>query len=599
MRSIHVLLGSLLLASSLPAIAAAQVTLSLDEYRKLRARAQAPEVEPPPPPAPYALEVAELEIEAGTVSARLTQNLTFTVFADGWQRIPLGRSGSFTHTEWRGLEGRVEGGAAGSALVVRGRGRHSVRLESVLAMARDETSTRPAWRFELSAPPAATIRGRLRAAEGVEEATLAASQEPQVAALREEGTRVWSFVDLYGPERTLRFGLFGKRILPEKAQLPLRFDARAMTVATLTRTQLLVEAQIVAQVAQGRLSELQLEVPAGLEVVAVDGGVAGWQVQGEGAQRVLQVVPLEPVEKSIELKVRLRGRFTESFDSPLLMPRGSRRTSYLTKAVLQGDGLLDLVAPGSGRASTVVEREAFGQSSERRLLAVADPRQPPRWQVVWAEGTEVLAAQVDRLLIDAAVGAAGRAAYQVWAVVRNRGALTFELALPPGFELIDAARDGQLVAPGRDAAGAFSVPLASGEAAQVIHLRGVMPLALPAKSGDWALPLPSLSAPAAKVETRLVLPSGHDYELADPTRRQHLAAPPDVREQGDRRQAAARSNVIAQQVVSFLDSPSSQAAFFTCPAGYLSLSAGWSALSAMPAPLKLRVDLATEAASWF
>ena len=81
----------------------------------------------------------------------------------------------------------------------------------------------------------------------------------------------------------------------------------------------------------------------------------------------------------------------------------------------------------------------------------------------------MLAAQVDRLVVDAAVGEAGKASYQLWAQVRNRGAQQLTLTLPAGFELAAGSRDGTPVVPGADGS-ALAVPLLTQEAPQVVHL---------------------------------------------------------------------------------------------------------------------------------
>ena len=83
---------------------------------------------------------------------------------------------------------------------------------------------------------------------------------------------------------------------------------------------------------------------------------------------------------------------------------------------------------------------------------MADAARPPLWEAAWAERTEVLAAQVDRLLVDVAMGEAGKASYQLWAEVRNRGAQQLTLTLPAGFELAVGHRDGVTVVPGWPAA---------------------------------------------------------------------------------------------------------------------------------------------------
>ena len=79
----------------------------------------------------------------------------------------------------------------------------------------------------------------------------------------------------------------------------------------------------------------------------------------------------------------------------------------------------------------------------------------------------MLASQIDRLLVDVVIGEAGRASYQLWAEVRNRGAQQLTFAMPKGFELASARRDGAAVTPGTAAGGGLSVPLLTAEAAQV------------------------------------------------------------------------------------------------------------------------------------
>ena len=141
------------------AAGAQQVTLPLPQYEELRSRANPAAEEPPAPPAPYALESADFAIMAGATSARITQTLVLSIYADGWQRVPLGEAGSFTSARFGDLEGRVEVKDDGWALQVKGRGRHEVKLESVVPVRRDETAIRPAWSFKVRFPPAAVVRG--------------------------------------------------------------------------------------------------------------------------------------------------------------------------------------------------------------------------------------------------------------------------------------------------------------------------------------------------------------------------------------------------------------------------------------------------------
>lgn len=575
----------------LPAALGAQVTLTLEEFHRLRARTLAPGPAESPPPAPWALESADFAIETGAGSARLRTTLEVGVFAEGWQKVPLGDLGSVTDIELPpGLEARIEGGAE-PQLLLRGKGRFRVRLDSVRPLEKDLAATRPSSVFSFAPPPAALLRGTLATPAEVEEAAL-----PQGGLLLPAGPQKWTFLASFVPGSRLSFSLFGRRVLPEKALLPLRYEARIFTDTTLSRTQLQVQAQVELTVAQGRLEELWLEIPAGLEVVAAEGGpLAGWKVEGGR----LRVLPLQPVEERLAFGLRLRGKNATAFTSPLLLPQGSRRTLQLAAARLRGDGLLDLVDPGSARTATENEKEGLALAAEIPVYALADAGRPMRYEAVWAEGTEVLAAQIDRLLVDVAVGAGGRAAYQVWAEVRNRGTLSLELKMPAGFELIDADRDGEKVALGRSAGGGFEVPLFAGEETQVVHLRGLLPMELPAgKTGDLALALPALSAPAARVEARLLLPQQLSAELADGSRRQPIGPPPGVSGRLLKRDDALRSNAIAQQLGRSF-APQEAGGLFRRPEGFAQLEAGWSALSSAPAPMLVHLGRQEEVAPWF
>jgi hypothetical protein len=354
-------------------------------------------------------------------------------------------------------------------------------------------------------------------------------------------------------------------------------------------------------VAQGRLPELRVPLPAGFEVVSVQGPIAGWNLAGGR----LVVTPLEPVESSLALEIELSAPPVQEFVSPLLVPAESHRTLLLTKAALRGDGLLELTDPGAVRAPA--ETETAGLSDDVRgapggLVAVLDPARPPRWRAEWADRTEVLAAQVDRLLVDVAVGESGRAAYQLWAEVRNRGAQQLVITPPPGFELVAGHRDGEPVSPGAAGSG-LAVPLSSGasvgEIAQVIHLAGLLPVQLPKGRGEISLPLPALSAPAARVEVRLVLPGGRGYSLAEASRAGWIGAPPGHAARSARRDEVLSANMIANQVLSLPGAAVTASSLFPLPPGFCQVQAAWSALSPTPGPLAVRVENDKEDLEWF
>lgn len=584
--------SGILLAVQALAAQAQQVTLPLDKYEALRARARPVPPDSSVPPAPYALERAEVEVVAGATSARIAHDLALTIYADGWQQVPLGEGFSFTKADLGTLEGRVEEEKGKWLLVVRGRGTHRVRLESIAPVEPDEGAVRPTWRLRFPAPKAAVLRGRLTAAPEVDEVELSG---PDGVVRRSPDGKGWTFAAL--PAGSVSFRLSGKSTAPQQDKLPLRFEATAATTASLSRTRMGVRGWVEARVAQGRLARLAIAVPPGLEVTDARGPkVAGWKMEGSD----LIITPVSPINDSLAVEMELNGDPKNTFASPLLIPRESSRTVLLIKAALRGDGLLNLVEAGSARTPDDREVKLLPENLQKvagRVFKVLDPARPPRWEAVWAEKSEVLAVQIDRLLVDVAVGQAGRASYQLWAEVRNRGSQQLVLNLPTGFELTAGRRDGVPIEAGiaSQDGGALAVPLLTGDTPQVVHVQGVMPLALPKAPGDLVVPLPALSAPAARVEVRVVLPGGRSYSLADPTRAGGVSLPlvSNV--------TRNVSNRMAQQVTSESGRPVSLAAWtlFDQPPGFARVEAAWSALSASPSPLVIRVQTGKEKVEWF
>jgi len=441
------------------------------------------------------------------------------------------------------------------------------------------------------------VRGRIDAPATIEEI------DPEGSGLIQKdaangGAAGWAFVA--HPGTTVRWTLSAKAVAPARSRLPLRFEATSATASTLSRTGLAVSAWIEARVAQGELATLTVPVPSGLKVVNVRGSYAGWNVEGGK----LIITPLAPVEGSLGLEIELSGEPHDRFATPLLLPEGSTRTRLLVKAALKGDGILTLVDPGATRPPGDQEEKRLPESVRgvgALLLAVSDPEHPPVWEAAWAERSEVLAAQVDRLLVDVALGESGKASYQVWAEVRNRGAQALTLNPPAGFELAGARRDGAAVVPGvlPGGAGALAVPLLTQGEAQVVYLSGVIPLALPQKDGTIQIQLPSLSAPVARVEVRLLVPGGRSYALVEKARAGGVSPPPGT---APRRAVSGLGAQANAQINSFAGAAPQTAllpGLFALPAGFTEVQAAWSALSPAPSPLGIRVEAEKEKREWF
>jgi hypothetical protein len=567
---------------------AQEVTLPLDRYEQLRARANPTPTPTPAPPVPAALEEARLEVTVGADSARVVQELTLSLNAAGWQQVPLAATGSLIAADLGALEGRVAADK-GWSLVVRGQGRHRVRLESLTPVAADQGATRPTWTLTVALPEAAVVGGVLRVDPQVQEAELLAGG---VARGRDERGG-WRFVGL--PGAALNVQLLGVARAPERSTLPLRFTATTATRTLVTRTRRTVSGWVEARVVQGALEELRLPLPAGLEVVSLGGDpVAGWDV----ANGVLVVTPLAPVSSRLAVTVSLTGDSPLEFRSPVLAPTGAQRTQAFIVAAIEGDGLLELADPEAGRLADPSERNRLPPDlvqADPSLMAVPDPGRPPSWKVSWADASQVLAAQVDRLLVDVLVGEVGQAAYQVWAEVRSSGAVDLTVTPPAGFQLTSAGRDAVALTPGLSGSG-LVVPLAAGEARQVVHVAGLVQLALPAGDGTLTVPLPALSAPASRVEVRVVLPGGRRCEVRPETRSGSISGPP--------RATTSASGPISKLAAQAGGGTTSAASVYAPqlwprPAGFAALEAAWSALSNAPDPLAVEVKAETEREEWF
>lgn len=567
------------------AAAAQEVTMPLESFDALRERAYpvpTPTPTPLPPPAAFALEAAALDVTVGVASARIVERLTVTLYAPDWQLLTLPPAGTLLANDLGGLDGRVTAGTSWS-LHLKGQGRYVLRLESVVPVTTDVKATRPTRTFELALPEAAAVTGVVKAGPEVEEL------EIQVGAVgtgrRSDGS--WEFVG--APGSSCRVAAFGKAQAPKRSALKLRSIATAASLASVSRTRVRVRSWVGVKVVQGQLEALTLRLPADFAVVGVSGTPAvGWDAK----DRRLTVTPEAPVDGKLDLVVSLTGPPTVRLASPLVVPEGAARATLLAAVVAEGDGAVEVEGLSGYRGPDERELAAVAadfRQQARFSLVVPDPTRPPTWVVSWPDKAEQLAAQVDRLLVDVLAGEAGQAAYQCWAVVRNAGATSLAFTLPQGFELTGAGRDGAVVLPGvRE--GAMVVPLAAGEAAQIVHLTGLLPLALPAE-GTFRLPLPALSAPVARVEVRLGLPGQRSYKIDNQTHAGIVLPQPPA--------AAARKGLAQELELGAASRDRWSPALFALPAGFVQVQSAWSALTAAPAPLEVTSEARKSSWEWF
>ncbi|MEM9598014.1 MAG: hypothetical protein AAGD06_27365, partial [Acidobacteriota bacterium] len=530
--------------------------------------------------------VADLDIDLDGDSARFTQHLTLSLYAEGWRTVPLSPLGTFVDADFGGLEGRIVTEPE-TALRIRGKGRHRVRLISVLPVERDELVTRHVGRLGFVTPAAAVVRGRLNLPEGADEVRVTGP-----VAFTDDRPRGRGFTA--GSGQTVGFDVHRSSGAPGRESLPLRFESRAAVGLVVGRNARNLRAEIQIRVLQGQLSSIELPLPPGFEVedVTLD-DATGWRVE----DGVLRVTPGAPAEGRLRVAVTASAGPGDTFDLAPFVPAGSRSSMTVGHIAVEGDGLLELLDLGDARAP---ESQWERQLAQRwrgipgQAFVLAERGRPPRWRVEWAESTDVLAAQVDHLWLEAFVGEDGRALYRLWAEVRSTGAPLLTLELPTGSELLTASREGLGILPG-EVHGAWGVPLTSNGGSQRVHLTALVPIGDGLRGGDRdrsiALPMPKLSAPVARIEVRTILRSGAEYSLARPERAGKVSAPPSIYRE-------APTSQLGQQLARFVAVPVG-GGFLDPGDGFEVVEAAWNAMAPNPEALRVEVNDDNPRKEWF
>lgn len=136
--------------------------------------------------------------------------------------------------------------------------------------------------------------------------------------------------------------------------------------------------------------------------------------------------------------------------------------------------------------------------------------------------------------------------------------------------------------------------LARQEQPQVLHVSGLVPWTPAPDADSLSIPLPRLSTPAATVDVRAVLPGGREYRADGGVETDALDPPPPPRSPVE-----AAGGLAALRVRVRPGATVSGHTWFPVPAGSVALLTPWSAISATPGPLALRVRSLRVKPEWF
>lgn len=352
----------LLVAARPPSSAAQEVVLPIAEYDRLLQAVEGDEVDPA---LDYAFLSAKIRVDAERSTgaqhsadatpdtARVRQELAIHVFSDQRVRIPVTRAGGWIGFEVVQSPGSSaaahlsgEGGTNGE-IELRGPGRYRLVLRSVHPLEAVEGSAAGERTLHLGLPDAAALDATLNA-PGVREVVSADVECRLIQGSRPDDAATWQLLpgDSRGQvELTLRNSMSGDGA----ADQPLRFGVTSATDTRLGRLRTDAAARIDIDVWQGRLEDMELLLPPGLDVVEVTSeAVADWHLDG----RRLTLEMSTPILTGLTADIALTGRGIASDDSiaaPLAEVPHAADQVLRSSVRLEGDGILSLDDAGSGR----------------------------------------------------------------------------------------------------------------------------------------------------------------------------------------------------------------------------------------------------------
>lgn len=470
------------------------VTLSIDDYRALRARARDAAVAPPATAALTRIDYT-LAVEGELVTGQAA--LTIDVVGAGWVAVPLPAGLAIREARLDGQPLVIDAGPPPTVHLSRA-GRAVLRLDLAFVPVESGGTVR----LTLPSSPAAVTRVALTI-PGT--AHRIAADGGVVAARDERGdATAWT---IHGRPGAMLALDWARRRDDPRAAAPLRLAASLDTTAGVRDTLMQLAVAATLDVRQGLAREVTLQVPSGVTVTAVTGaGIDDWRMDGRG----LRVTFLEPVASSTRLDIRAEApAMGDTVGIPLLrLPSAEREVGTVAVDVGQEaevvgarvaglDAVDPRTSPGARPAASPSARTFRFQpapgSLDRRLdLTIA------RYA---AEAVPV--ATIDEARYRAFVAASGRLLVEARYLVRNNQRSALAVRLPDGARLWQVRLGERAVRPGRADDGQLVVPLETARAGDapatsvvtVVYLRHDAAWSTGARA---AVPLPAVDLPVAR-----------------------------------------------------------------------------------------------------
>lgn len=511
---ISVLLWTALAAAQngVPVPAPGDVTLPLDEYNRLVDLASKSSKKAEAPPVPYAIQRAQLELQATGTTASGTAQLEGEVFAAGLTKVPLGAG--MTVFDARRDAGDLPltwDGAARSA-VLNGPGDFRLALDMGIPI------TLEAGRASLLIPaiPAGTVQLALTLPGDNTSVTMSGGL---IVARHSSGGKTTIEATLNGGQTASVS--WATREAPEPAApKDIRYLTDVKSLVTVGEADIAMVALAEVTVVQGTPAEFSVRIPAGWEVTGATGATLESSEMQAGTLQ-LKVNGSARTHAFLITMERPAGEAKAETDV-VGFPGAQRETGEI---VVEAEGTMELTAQEAGGVKRMDLKEASEylrsmarQSAQAAFRYHRQPDETPGVALNWTRfaDSKLPGAVAESATVTTLVTREGRSLTEIRLLVRNRQQPFLKVALPAGASIVSAEVAGEAVKPVEGVDGSRVPLLRAGfrprDAYRVsfVILHSGAPFG---RKGGGELTLPKMDVPVGLVEWEVFLPG--QYRVKD------------------------------------------------------------------------------------
>jgi hypothetical protein len=523
--------------SDLPLPASGNVTLPLDAYDRLNEMANKPPKRDVKPPLAYAIQRAQIALEAKSETVDGTVLLEGEVLATGIVAVPLVSGMTVLDAQQRGKPLPIFQAGGIHSAILSGPAPFSVTLQVGLPVTVEPGNAS----FTLPVPQEGTVGVALTIpGEGTN-----VSLDSGLITSRNSVNGRTTIEAILPPGRSpATFRWATREIAPPPAPREVRFLSDVKTLLSVGEAQITVAALAEITIVQGEPSQFELAVPEGYEVTGVTGPTLD---SSDTAQGTLVLKVRSGAPRSHQFLISMEKPMTAGkADVPMLTLKGTQRETG--EVLIEGEGTMDLTAKEAGGLKRMDLRETspYLRALARNPLQAAfryhrQPAETPAVALEWVRfpDSTLLAAVAQEATITTLVTSEGKSLTEVRLTVRNHAQPFLKVGLPAGATILSADVAGDKVKPVQAPDG-IRVPLlkpgfhpAGPYAVSFVLLHSGAPFA---KKGGAELSLPGMDVPIGVLNWEVFLPA--QFKVQDfggdamPADRLPLASPEAADEEG-------------------------------------------------------------------